>query len=82
VTSGGMLYNTSSATSKDGPSFAGTIGIIPAAGMGFSGVLSEFQDNRLPGSTVRFMFRQNADDGIENCRGGWWIDWMKLEFLP
>lgn len=82
VTSGGVLYNTSAATSKDGPSFAGTIGIIPEGGTGFSGVLSEFQDSRLPGSTVRFMFRQNADDGIDNCRGGWWIDWIKLEFLP
>jgi hypothetical protein len=82
ITSGGeQLYNRSEFESKNGPSFAGEIGIVPAFGADFEGKTSYFEDNTIAGKGIKLRFRQQTDDGIENCEGGWWVDWVKIEFI-
>lgn len=81
-TSGGQFYNTSEITSFDGPSFAGEMGIDPAFGADYIGWDSTFDDSGMAGKQIQIKFRQQADDGIDNCQGGWWIESVKLEFIP
>ncbi len=81
ITTDGQLYSTSEITSSGGPSFAGVMGIDPAFGADYIGWDSIFDDPTLAGKTIKIKFRQQADDGIDNCRGGWWIDSVTLEFL-
>lgn len=81
ITTGGDQYNTNSYTSKDGPSFAGILGVVPAFGEPFSGKTSYFDSPDLADQGIRLKFRQQTDDGIDNCRGGWWIDSVKVEFI-
>lgn len=82
LTTDGQLYSTSEATSSGGPSFAGEMGIDPAFGADYIGWDSIFDNPSLAGEIIKIKFRQQADDGIDNCQGGWWIDSIKLEFIP
>jgi len=45
------------------------------------GVTSWFEDSSLAGKTIKLKFRQQTDDGIDNCQGGWWIDSVKVELI-
>lgn len=82
LTTDGQLYSTSEITSSGGPSFAGEMGIVPVFGSDYIGWDSVFDDPSLAGEIIKIKFRQQTDDGIDNCKGGWWIDSIKLEFIP
>jgi hypothetical protein len=57
------------------------LGVVPVFGEPFSGKTSYFDSPDLADQGIRLKFRQQTDDGIDNCRGGWWIDSVKVEFI-